>query len=111
MTVGGALSVNGTISSDGQAGLGEASGGGSGGSVWLTVGSLDGSGVISAVGGAGNGLGGSGGGGRIALVYQTNNNFTGVLKAWGGVNATNAGGARNDLHEEQQDWEFPGSRR
>ena len=72
MTVNGALLVNGRISANGRPGLALGSGGGSGGSVWLTAGTLAGGGVISANGGAGNELGGGGGGGCISLQYGVN---------------------------------------
>src|SRR5690625_2465323 len=69
--------LDGSISADGHSVW---RGGGSGGSVWLTVRELSGSGVISANGGQG-GSGGSsqvgsgGGGGRIAVYYQLNDGF------------------------------------
>src|SRR5690606_15985920 len=52
-------------------------GGGSGGSVWLTVGELSGGGRITANGGPGgsNVSGSGGGGGRIAVYYQSNDGF------------------------------------
>ncbi len=65
------------------AGTGPSAGGGSGGSLYLTVGTLAGSGSIDASGGAGNGLGGGGGGGRIAVTY-TVNAFSGLMSAYGG---------------------------
>ena len=61
-----------------------ARGGGSGGSIYLTVGALAGSGVISANGGAGSGSGGGGGGGRIAVIYTAANTFSGLMSAYGG---------------------------
>ena len=67
-------------------------GGGSGGSIWLTVGTLSGAGSITANGGSGAGsLGGGGGGGRI-YISSSNNSFTGTLAAYGGGGA-NWGGA------------------
>ena len=72
------------------------SGGGSGGSIWLTVGTLSGAGSITANGGSGAGsLGGGGGGGRI-YVSSSNNSFTGTLAAYGGGGA-NWGGAGTAL--------------
>ena len=65
------LPVTGRISARGNAGGSPSAGGGSGGSINLTVGTLAGAGVISADGGAGNALGGGGSGGRIAMVYNT----------------------------------------
>src|ERR1039458_10620289 len=58
-------------------------GGGSGGGITLSVGTLSGAGVIAANGGTGNGLGGGGGGGRISITY-TANAFSGLLSAYGG---------------------------
>jgi hypothetical protein len=86
MTVGGTLTVNGQIQANGSPGSEDwSSGGGSGGSIWLTVGTLSGTGGISANGGPSVGAyGGGGAGGRIAI-YQTNNFFAGTLSAWGGT--------------------------
>ena len=86
------LTVDGQISANGHDAIVEGAGGGSGGSVLLTVGSLSGSGVISANGGNGDFFqGGGGGGGRVAVYYATNN-FTGGFSAYGGGGA-NFGGA------------------
>jgi hypothetical protein len=60
------LTLDGFVLANGQAGSGWSSGGGSGGSVLLRVGSLAGSGGVHANGG-GNEVGG--GGGRIAIFY------------------------------------------
>ena len=83
MNVTGALLINGRVSANGGAGVGQNKGGGSGGSVWLTAATLAGSGTISANGGSGNGLGGGGGGGCMALQYSVNA-FDGSLSAYGG---------------------------
>jgi hypothetical protein len=83
-TVGGALTVNGRLSADGNAALQDDGGGGSGGSIWLTAGALAGNGTIAADGGAGELYdGGGGGGGRIAI-YTPLNVFGGVVSATGG---------------------------
>jgi hypothetical protein len=80
LTVAGALLLNGRVTANGKDG----SGGGSGGSVFLTVGRLDGNGAITANGGAtGSGQGG-GGGGRIAI-YSSTNVFIGTTAASGGA--------------------------
>jgi len=92
LTVGGVLTVGGTIRSNGTNGGIHAEGGGSGGSIWLTVGTLAGSGIISANGGNGNtycdygrcGYGGGGAGGRIAL-YCYSNFFEGTISVDGGT--------------------------
>ena len=87
LTVGHALTVEGRLGADGNAGLQDNSGGGSGGSIWLTAGTITGSGIISANGGAGEPiLGGGGGGGRIAL-YSPTNTFTGLTTVLGGDGA------------------------
>lgn len=87
----GGLILNGKMSAQGMAGVVPGAGGGSGGSIWLTVGTLGGAGLISANGGDGNGLGGGGGGGRIVLQYATNI-FMGPITAFGG-GGSNWGGA------------------
>jgi hypothetical protein len=92
LTVVGPLIADGRISADGTPGLAPGAGAGSGGTVFLTVGTLSGAGVISANGGAGNGLGGGGGGGRIALYYGANS-FSGRLSAYGGAGTIGSGGA------------------
>ncbi|MCW5551443.1 MAG: hypothetical protein KIS67_04670 [Verrucomicrobiae bacterium] len=95
LNVTGTLWLDGDIAANGTEGLAPHSGGGSGGSVWITVGALNGSGVISANGGAGNGLGGGGGGGRVAVHYTqpVTNGFAGSLTAHGGDGGTSRGGA------------------
>src|SRR6185437_6971468 len=72
--------------------LAPTSGGGSGGSVWLVVGTIAGDGTISANGGSANpSVAGGGAGGRVA-VYFNSNSFSGIIQAHGGAGA-NAGGA------------------
>ena len=93
LSVLGTLIVNGTISADGMPGIGDGSGGGSGGSVWISAQMLAGAGIISANGGDGNGsglyAGGGGGGGRIAI--QGINLFFGTASAHGGNGYTRGG--------------------
>jgi hypothetical protein len=95
LNVTGLLLLDGRISAEGSPAITEGSGGGSGGSVWVTAGTLAGAGTISANGGLGNGFGltggGGGGGGRIAVQYGTYL-FFGVTwargasgSAWGGA--------------------------
>ncbi len=89
LSVGGRLQVDGTITADGGAMIWAGSdgyaGGGAGGSVWITAGTLSGAGVISASGGGGASYaGGGGGGGRIAL-YFTTDSFSGTVQALGGT--------------------------
>ncbi len=69
LDVGETLTVNGTISVDGENSPGADAGCGAGGSVWITAGVVTGSGVIRANGGTYTGTPGEGGGGggRISL--------------------------------------------
>ncbi|MBL9137478.1 MAG: caspase family protein [Verrucomicrobiales bacterium] len=84
LTVNGRLTVIGRISAEGSSTVRNNSGGGAGGSVYLTVGTLAGSGLITANGGAGEWVdGGGGAGGRVAI-HQTANSFTGAITAYGG---------------------------
>ncbi|HET7624050.1 MAG TPA: hypothetical protein VFM25_02205, partial [Verrucomicrobiae bacterium] len=89
LTVGGTLNVNGGILADGNPGTQEQSGGGSGGSIWISATSLEGTGAIQANGGAGELYdGGGGGGGRIAI-YSPSNTFGGTISAAGAIGAFN----------------------
>ena len=83
--------MDGELTADGNDGRTQSvygSGGGSGGSVYLTAAALSGAGVISADGGdGGDGYwdqGGGGGGGRIAVYYEDMSQFTGTVQAQGG---------------------------
>ena len=74
LSVAGVLTVDGHLSAKGTDGAVNGSygtGGGSGGSIYLTVGTLAGAGVIAANGGSGPVPGGGGGGGRIAIYRHT----------------------------------------
>jgi len=91
ITAGGTFIINGTISADGANGTNSRSGGGSGGSIWITAQLVSGSGAISAQGGAGEPThGGGGGGGRIAIQCDVNT-FAGSLAAYGGAGAMTGG--------------------
>ena len=92
LTVTGVLQLDGAISANGLAGVVSYSGGGAGGSIWLTVNSLSGTGIISANGGAGDDMIGGGGGGGVLAIYYITNQFSGITTAYGGPGA-NAGGA------------------
>jgi hypothetical protein len=88
LNIGGNLTVDGWLSAMGNPGYQDNSGGGSGGSIWITTRTLNGSGYIVADGGEGELYGGGGGaGGRIAIYYLTNphhtNSFTGQVSAFG----------------------------
>jgi len=88
LVVGGTLTVDGPLSANGLGGAG----GGSGGSVFVTAGTLSGSGRIAAVGGAtGDNSSGGGGGGRIAL-YCADPTFAGSISAVGGQGGAASGG-------------------
>ncbi len=92
LTVNGTLQLDGTLTGNGGEFQTDGAGGGSGGSLWLSVARLTGTGSISANGGDGDyAQGGGGGGGRIALYYATNQ-FQGPITAWGGLGAL-VGGA------------------
>ena len=70
LTVGGALTNNGTIAANGEGLVNEGgTGGGSGGSINITAASIAGNGLITANGGKGEftNAGGGGGGGRVAI--------------------------------------------
>ena len=103
LNVMGTLQVDGRISAAGMAGASANAGGGSGGSILLTVATLSGAGVIAADGGAGNGLGGGGGGGRIAITY-TANTFSGALSAWGGGGYAWGGAGTIHTKANNQSW-------
>ena len=91
LIVDGTLEVEGQISANGNGGDAHG-GGGSGGSIYLTVGTLAGDGVISANGGAAsNPNSGGGGGGRVAIEYGVND-YLGAVTAYGG-GVTRYGGA------------------
>ncbi len=88
LSVLGTLNVNGNISANGDSGLQDDSGGGSGGSVWISAGTLSGSGTISAAGGYGVLYGGGGGGGGRIAIYAPTNQFTGTTNVSGGLGST-----------------------
>jgi len=81
--VGGVLEVDGELTAGGGPGIQDNSGGGSGGSIWVSAGTLSGVGLVEASGGAGQlDYGGGGAGGRIAL-YSLANDFYGSATAAG----------------------------
>lgn len=88
LTVAGTLLLEGRVTANGRDGAS----GGSGGSVFLTVGRLAGNGAITVNGGAtGDIYAGGGGAGRIAI-YSSTNVFIGTMTASGGTGG-NPGGA------------------
>jgi hypothetical protein len=85
LTVTGTLTIDGRVSVNADAVTGGYSGGGAGGSVWLTASRLNGTGSITANGQlCGYFLAGSGGGGRLAI-YAGVNQFTGSIQANGAL--------------------------
>ena len=87
LALGGTLTVNGVISADGADGIFDGSGGGAGGSIWITASKFAGNGWLTVNGGMGEGFeGGGGGGGRMAIFTPTNS-FAGNLLAFGGEGA------------------------
>jgi hypothetical protein len=107
LAVSGAATINGILKADGENGVYRGAytggGGGSGGSIHLSVGTLGGSGSIFARGGAGadgGDGGGGGGGGRIALRYSTVS-FDGTSSTSGGaagIGAASVAGAAGTIY-------------
>jgi len=98
LNVGGVLTVNGSISANGEANTYYFAGGGSGGSVYITTGTLTGSGTISANGGNGYGNGGGGGGGRAAVYYGSNSFSLTSLTVAGGTGVGYSAGANGTTY-------------
>ena len=89
MSVGGNLNIDGNFSANGDYGWQDDSGGGSGGSIYISANSVSGAGTLSAYGGNGDlWNGGGGGGGRIAI-YSLTNLFAGYTNVSGGFGAAN----------------------
>jgi hypothetical protein len=90
----GAVTVNGTISANGQIPPIDQAGAGSGGSVNIFCKSINGTGAINAKGGnMNNTSSGCGGGGRIAVTFMNipgGSNFLGSCSANGGTNSNTA---------------------
>ena len=85
----GTIRVDGTVSAD-AANAATYTGGGSGGSVYLTCGTLTGAGTLSAKGSNGGAIGGGGGGGgRIAVIYSSANSFSGPMTVAQGTGNAN----------------------
>lgn len=82
-----------------------ASGGGSGGSVWINTGYLRGHGSVLATGAASNihrsARGGSGSGGRIAVHIQIKDEYRGGFYALGGVGSGNQHGGSGTVYIEE----------
>jgi len=84
LTVAGLLNVDGILAANGNPGLQDDSGGGAGGSIWVTAGAVSGDGLILADGGSGELYGGGGGGGGRIAIYTAIDAFTGFGSAEGG---------------------------
>lgn len=78
------LHINTTIRADGTDANATGSGGGSGGSIWITAGTLAGTAILTVNGGAGSGGAGGGSGGRIAVHATQGIAFEGTYEAMGG---------------------------
>ena len=89
LSVGGTLTVQGSLTANGN-NAGTLRGGGSGGSIYVTASTITGEGEISANGGDGGNSGGGGGGGRIALYYDSMLDFSGKIDAYGGTTSNQA---------------------
>jgi len=87
LSVGGQLSLEGSVSANGNPGVQDDSGGGAGGSIWITAGALTGSGNLLAKGGDGDLFGGGGGGGGRIAIYSPANTFSGFMNVAGGSGA------------------------
>ena len=93
------LTLNGTISANGQA-TGSYFGAGSGGSIWLDVGTFSGSGSITANGGGVASYGAGGGGGRVAVYYDQVSGFdlAGITATGGNGHSSGASGGAGTVY-------------
>jgi hypothetical protein len=87
MSIGGTLTADGVLSANGNPGLQDNSGGGSGGSIWVSARAFTGKGWVSANGGSGELYNGGGGGGGRVAIYSPANTYTGVVFIAGGPGA------------------------
>ncbi|MBW1860471.1 MAG: hypothetical protein JRI70_10515, partial [Deltaproteobacteria bacterium] len=107
LVVAGTVTVDGTISVNGEDSTQCCdNGGGSGGSLWVITSTLAGSGFIAADGGQGAAKGGAGGGGRIALEWNTRT-FDGVISAKGAVHpwGEDFSGAHGTIWVPEDKWD------
>ena len=95
-----ALNLSGTgtgILANGSNNITTKAGGGSGGAIWINVGTISGTGTVSAKGGTAPNYAGGGGGGRIAVYYGSNSLPLASISASGGKcnnsSTSNNGGA------------------
>ena len=88
-----AVIIDGLVGANGENGFNHSTGGGSGGSIYISAKQFKGNGKIRASGGSGLlGTSGGGGGGRIAIDFD-NRTFSGEIEAFGGGASKEAGGA------------------
>ncbi|MFA6522282.1 MAG: fibronectin type III domain-containing protein [Patescibacteria group bacterium] len=98
LTVGGTLTVTGSITASGGASGEWCGGGGSGGSIYLDTGTITGAGAITSAGGAATTAdAGNGGGGRIAIYYDAST-YSGTPTAYGGYFSTNYFGGAGTIY-------------
>ncbi|MFC1639038.1 beta strand repeat-containing protein, partial [Patescibacteria group bacterium] len=93
LLVDGTLTLNGTVSANGNIGGSYYGGGGSGGSIYIDAGSIAGTSTLSTDGGAGSNNGGAGGGGRIAVYYTNDASSSWTYSSSGGSSSYEDGGA------------------
>jgi len=107
------LNSSGYIYADGQDVVNSISnnaGGGSGGSIWISAGTISGSGTVRAKGGA-SGIntsvpgynGGGGAGGRIAITYANDNSSNFAKTAYGGVGGLGGYGSAGSIYVDDID--------
>lgn len=107
LQVGGILTIDGTISANGLAGVpetyyGSGGGGGGGGTININAATVAGAGTLRADGGATTGSGGaSGGGGRVALSYGTKTSSPVASVAAGNAGGKGSGVAGTILDNNQ----------
>ena len=93
------IRIDGSLLANGNPTSSTSSGGGSGGSVWITADTdFSGTGLVSASGGAGGSLNcGSGGGGRIAVYADSTEHFVGQFNAAGGSGQSSGPGGPGSI--------------
>ncbi|MCC6335668.1 MAG: hypothetical protein IT380_16955 [Myxococcales bacterium] len=112
LEVGGTAKVDGKILVDGSDGMTlfqdyaeQGSGGGAGGSLWLSARALEGKGLLSASGGRGTEhayyflFGGGGGGGRVRLDVETRAGWKGTVRVLGGAGASLSAAKAKQLNQ------------
>jgi len=90
-TTGGKITLNGTLSANGQGYTTDRDGGASGGGIFLKCQTLEGNGAMNANGGNGGSFGGGGGGGGRIAIWFMYSNYTGIASSTGGLKGASAG--------------------